>query len=74
MEQLRVGSSGQRMQISYKEHIIVHIAILHAHKLAQCAEIIAQMQISRGAYATKHYFLTFFFHNQYLKSVTYHTV
>ena len=53
---------GKRMQI--RHHKITFKFILHAHIIAQCPKVIAQMQKPRGTDAT-HYYLFFpFFHNR----------
>ena len=54
VKHIRVGC-GQRMQIGYKVIGIVHTLFLHLHKVSQCSEIVAQMELSGGSDATQYY-------------------
>ncbi len=67
VEHLRVGMSGERMQVCHE--ITAVIVVLHLDKLAEGTEIVAEMKIASGTYAAEHHFLfilVFLFHNQSL--------
>ena len=45
------------MEVGHKE--ITVVIVLNGNKFSQCAEVIAQMKVSGGAYAAEYYFFLF---------------
>ena len=52
-----VGVGGEGVEVGYEE--IAVVVVLHPHKVAQGAEVVAQVEVAGGADAAKHYI---FFH------------
>ncbi len=57
MQSFRIGVCGEGMEVGHKE--ITVVTILNGNKFSQCAEVIAQMKVSGGAYAAEYYFFLF---------------
>ena len=57
MQHLRIGMSGEGVEVGYEEATV--IILLHSHEFAQRSVIVAEVEVAGGTDAAQHYLFLF---------------